>query len=149
MTYSSRLRGSILQVGTTSSEIPARINSSGGSLNKTDPVRLDASGNIQKIDPSIEVQALACIGVAKDSVASLSLTPIVTQGRLENVTVPGTFGDPLYVSKAGGLTNIKPSIGVGGFVEGDFVIFIGIIVKNQTNPLLTDLMVNVRVVGQL
>lgn len=149
MTYNPRLKGDILTVGAVSSELPSRVNASGGSLNKTDPVRLDASGTIQKIDPSIEAQALACIGVAKNSVANGSSTPIVSQGRLEDVTTAGTFGDPLYVSKTGGLTNIKPSIGVGGFVEGDFVIFVGIVAKNQTNPLLKDLMVNVRVVGQL
>lgn len=149
MTYNPRLKGEILTVGAVSSELPERVNDSGASLNKTDPVRLDASGNIQKIDPSVESQALACIGVAKSSVANGSSTAIVSQGRLEDVTTAGTFGDPLYVSKTGGLTNVKPSIGVGGFVEGDFVIFVGIVAKNQANPLLKDLMVNVRVVGQL
>jgi hypothetical protein len=149
MTYNPRLKGAILTVGSVSSELPERINDSGSSINKTDPIRLDASGNIQKIDPSVEAQALACIGVAKSSISNGSSTAIVSQGRLEDVTTAGTFGDPLYVSKSGGLTNVKPSVGVNGFVEGDFVIFVGIVAKNQTNPLLKDLMINIRVVGQL
>ena len=149
MTYNPRLRGSVITAGTVSSELPSRTNSSGGSLNRTDPVRLDTNGAVQKVNPSVEAQVLACIGVAKDSVANSALVGIVTSGRLENVTTPGSLGDSLYLSKTGNLTNVKPSIGSGGFVAGDFVLFIGIVVKNQSNPLLTDLMVNLRLVGQL
>lgn len=149
MTYDPRLYGAVLTIGAVSSELPPIINSSGGSINRTDAARLDSSGNAQKVDPAVEAQALSCLGVFKDSVPNGSLVGIVTQGRLENVTVSGTFGDAMYVSKTGALTHIKPSIGVNGFVAGDFVIFIGLVTKNQSNPLLTDLMVNIRVVGQL
>lgn len=150
MTYDPRTYGkTVITVGAVSTELPSRTNASGGALNRTDPVRLDSSGQVQKVDPSVEAQVLALIGVAKDSVANGSLVGIATGGRLENVTVPGSLGDSLYLSKTGTLTNVKPSIGVGGFVAGDFVVFIGISVKNQANPLLTDLMINIRVVGQL
>lgn len=149
MTYDPRLSGAVLSVGTTSSELPSRTNSSGGALNRTDPVRIDTAGALQKIDVSVETDALTCLGVAKDSVANGNLVGIVTQGRLLDVTVSGTFGDAMYISKTGVLTNVKPSIGVNGFLAGDFVIFIGLIVKNQSNPLLADLMINIRVVGQL
>jgi hypothetical protein len=149
MTYNPRLKGDIIAVGSVSSEIPNRVNDSGGSLNKADPVRLDALGKIKKVDPSIEAQALACIGVSKNYVPNGAVTPIVCQGRLEDITTSGNFGDPLYVSKTGGLTHIKPSIGVNGFLEGDFVILVGVVVNNQTNPLLKDLIINIRVVGQL
>lgn len=149
MTYNPRLKGAVITAGATSSELPPRTNGSGGSLNRTDPVRLDASGVVQKVDPAVEAQALACLGVAKDSVANAALVGIVTQGRLSDVTVSGTFGDSMFLSKTGGLTHIKPTIGVNGFVAGDFVVCIGIVVKNQDNPLLTDLLVNVRLVGQL
>jgi hypothetical protein len=101
------------------------------------------------VDPSIEAQVLACLGVAKDSVANLASVGIVTSGRLQDVTVSGTFGDSMFISKTGGLTHIKPSIGVNGFVAGDFVVAVGIVVKNETNPLLSDLLINLRVVGQL
>jgi len=149
MTYDPRLSGTVLTVGAVSSELPARTNSSGGSLNRTDPIRLDSSGTVQKVDPSVESQVLSCIGVAKDSISNGASVGIVTGGRLENVTVPGSFGDSLFLSKTGTLTNVKPAIGVGGFVTGDFVLSIGIVVKNQDNPLLSDLLVNIRLVGQL
>ena len=149
MTYDPRLSGSVLSVGAASSELLPRTNSSGAALNRTDPVRLDSAGAVQKVDVSIESQVIACLGVAKDSVGNLSQVGIVTQGKLEDVTVSGTFGDSMFISKTGNLTHIKPSIGVNGFVAGDFVVAIGIVVKNQANPFLVDLMVNVRLVGQL
>lgn len=149
MTYNPRLRGAVITAGAVSSELPARTNSSGASITRTNPVRLDNNGEVQRVNPSVESQVLACIGVAKDSVSNGALVGIVTSGRVEDVTVPGSFGDTLFLSKTGSLTNTKPSIGAGGFVAGDFILAIGIVVKNQSNPLLTDLLVNVRVVGQL
>lgn len=147
MTFDPRSYGGIVTSGATSSELPSRTNSSGASINRTNPVRLDSSGAVQRVDPSIEAQVLSCIGVAKDSVANAAPVGIVTGGRLEDVTVSG-LGDQ-YLSKTGALTNTKPSIGVGGFVAGDFILFVGIAVKNQSNPLLTDLLVNLQVRGQL
>lgn len=150
MTYDPRLYGStVVAVGAVSSELPARVNASGISLNKTDPVRIDASGQLQKIDCSVEAEVLACLGVARASAANGNSTGIVTGGRLEDVTVPGSLGDRLFLSKTGGLTNVTPAIGVGGFVAGDFVVLIGISVKNATNPSLTDLMVTLSVIAQL
>lgn len=150
MTYDPRTYGkSVITVGAVSTELPARTNASGASVDRTQPLRLDISGQIQAVNPSVEPDVMALIGVAKDSVANGALVGIATSGRLENVTVPGSLGDSLYLSKTGKLTNIKPSVGVNGFVSGDFVVFIGISVKNQTNPLQTDLMINIRVVGQL
>lgn len=149
MTYDPRLSGSVLTVGVVSSELPERVNSSGSSLNRTDPVRVDVDGLLQKVDVSVEAQVLSCLGLAKNSVGNLASVGILTQGRLEDVTISGTFGDQMFISKTGGLTHIKPNIGVNGFVAGDFVVSVGIAVKNQTNPLLTDLIVNIRLVGQL
>jgi len=150
MTYDPRTYGkTVITVGAVSTELPPRTNASGASVNRTQPLRIDVSGQAQAVNPSVESEVLALIGVAKDSVANGALVGIATSGRLENVTVPGSLGDSLYLSKTGNLTNVKPSIGVGGFVSGDFVVFIGISVKNQSNPLLTDLMVNIKVVGQL
>jgi hypothetical protein len=149
MTYDPRLSGSVLTIGVASSELPARTNASGASVTRTNPIRLDSNGDIQRVDPSIEAHVLACVGVAKDSVANSALCGIVTSGRLVDVTVPGSLGDTLFLSKTGTLTNLKPSIGVDGFVSGDFVLSIGIVVKNQDNPLLSDLLINIRLVGQL
>lgn len=149
MTYNPRLRGSTLDVAAVRAAIPARLNGSGGSLNKGQPVRLDSSGQLLTVDPAVEAQARACLGLAATSISPSGSSEVIIQGRLENVTVPGSVGEVLYVSKTGVLTNVQPSIGVGGFVAGDFVVSVGVIASNLTNPLLTDVMVDVKVVGQL
>ena len=149
MTYNPRLRGSTLDIATVRSVIPSRPNGSGGSLNKGQPVRLDSSGQLLTVDPSVESQARACLGLVTTSISPSGSSEVIIQGRLVDVTVPGSIGEVLYVSKSGTPTNVQPSIGVGGFVAGDFVVSIGVIASNLTNPLLTDVMVDVRVVGQL
>jgi hypothetical protein len=147
--YNPRLKGSILDVGAVRSEIPPRLNGSGGSLNKGQPTRLDSSGQLLSVDPTVESQAKACLGLVKQSVGPSGSTAIVLQGRLVDVTVPGSVGDLLYISKTGGITNTQPSIGVGGFLAGDFVVSVGVIAANLSNNLLTDIMVDIKIVGQL
>jgi hypothetical protein len=55
----------------------------------------------------------------------------------------------VYISKLGTLTNIKPSLGINGFGEGDFIIKIGMIAQNADNVLNKDLLVGIQVMGQL
>ena len=57
--------------------------------------------------------------------------------------------DVLYVSKTGGVTNVKPSIGVDGFTAGDVIIRLGVVSKNRDNPSNKDLIVNVAIIGVL
>lgn len=149
MTYNPRLRGAILDVAAVRSAVPSRPNGTGVSLDKGQPVRLDSSGQLLTINPSIESQARACLGLISQSISSSGSSEIITQGRLVDVTVPGAVGEVLYVSKTGTLTNTQPSIGVGGFEAGDFAVSVGVVVSNLTNPLLFDVMVDVKVVGQL
>jgi hypothetical protein len=149
MTYNPRLRGSILDAAAVRSAIPSRPNGSGGSLNKGQPVRLDSSGQLLKIDPGVEAEARACLGLVAQSISPSGSSEVITQGRLVDVTVSGSVGEVLYISKTGELSNVQPSIGVGGFVAGDFVVSVGVIASNLTNPLLKDVMVDVKVVGQL
>jgi hypothetical protein len=55
----------------------------------------------------------------------------------------------MYIDKTGNLTDIKPSIGVNSFIAGDFVISVGVIAKNATNPANKDLVISIDVIGQL
>ena len=126
-----------------------RANASGTVLAKGTPVRTTSSGDVDYINVSIEAHAFAVSGVIQDAVPNLSTGPVLTSGRLLNLTTSFAFGDPVYVSKSGGLTNLKPDVGVGGFVVGDFVIAIGVIGKNADNPVNKDLILNIGVTGQL
>lgn len=124
-------------------------NGSGATLTALTPVRGDTSGKANTVDVATEAQAFAIVGITKASISNGSDGTIVIGGRLKNITTSAVFGDKLFVSKTGGVTATKPDIGSGGFVAGDFVIEMGVIVRNNTVITNKDLDVNIRVVGQL
>lgn len=124
-------------------------NSTGFTIIRATPVKINADGSIGLVDPSIESDIDGLAGLTKDNVLDGSAIDVVSAGTLENITTLANVGDTLYLSKAGSLTNQKPSIAVAGFVAGDWIVRLGVIAKNQVNPLLKDLIVNIQFVGQL
>lgn len=148
MSYNPLLRGNVLEA--LANEAGDNIeNNSGLTIAKATPVRIDTDGNMRSINVSVEAEALAVAGVARENIISGNSGPVLSSGRVEDIVTTANNGDVLYVAKTGGLTNIKPSIGVGGFVSGDFVIRIGVLYKNEDDPLKQDLLLNISVVGQL
>lgn len=123
-------------------------NNTGFSIPKFIPVKLTASG-METIDPSVEADVDALAGLTRDIVLNGQSGQVVTSGLVENTGLSYAVGTIIYVSKSGGITDTKPSIGVGGFVEGDFVIRLGVIVENEGNPSLRDCLLNIQMVGQL
>jgi hypothetical protein len=87
-------------------------------------------------------------GVANEMILTGTSGSIITNGKVSDIS-GFNFGDYLYVSKTGGLTSTLPSEGVAGFIEGDWVIRVGVVGKNQDDPLLKDLFVNVQIIGQI
>jgi hypothetical protein len=124
-------------------------NQSGATISTLQPVTVDANGRLKAVDVSLEADALKVIGVAKENIPNNSNGDVVASGRFENITTSLNFGDYVYVSKSGGLTEILPSEGVGGFVSGDFIIRIGVITRNVTYPTQKDLLVSVVTLGQV
>jgi hypothetical protein len=124
-------------------------NNTGSSIPAFQPVRADIFGDMALVDVAVEAESLAIVGITKTTIPDATTGPMVTSGRLENVTGSFTFGDVLFVSKTGGLTNTKPDIGVDGFVAGDWVIKLGVVTKNQSNPILKDLIIQIQLMGQL
>lgn len=125
-------------------------NDSGATLLKLSPVCEDALGSLNVVDVSSEASANACIGVVSDtSILDGNQGNIISFGRLQNITTSFSFGEVLFVDKVGALTNQKPTIGVNGFVSGDWMVRIGIISRNVDNALQKDLLVNINIVGQL
>lgn len=121
----------------------SRTNNTGVTFNKGTPSRINVSGDPDFIDVSIEAQAKSVFALAGENIANLESGSFVQNGKIENFTTSFSFGDTIYVSKTGGLTNIPPTIGVGGFVSGDFMIKLGIIAKNESNPALKDILVDI------
>ena len=126
-----------------------RTNNTGSVINKGVPVRINSSGELDFIDVSVESDALSIIAVANQAIPSGTAGAIISTGLIADIATSAGYGDTLWVSKTGGLTDVKPSEGVGGFVQGDLVIFVGVIAKNEINPLFKDLLLSIRVVGQL
>lgn len=123
-------------------------NQTGMALPKGTPVKITSSG-ISTIDVSQEADIDALGGVLKEDAPDSSKGNIITSGSVENLSTPFAVGTSVFISKLGTLTNIKPSVGVNGFGEGDFVVLIGMIAVNVDNPGNKDLLVRLQVVGQL
>jgi hypothetical protein len=126
-----------------------RPNNTGVTIGKATPVRINTFGELDFINVSVEAQAMNSAGVVSEDIINGASGAVITSGKISNITTSASFGDVVYVSKTGVLTNTKPSLGVGGFVSGDFIISVGVVAKNTDNPLNKDLVVIIDVVGQL
>jgi hypothetical protein len=148
MGYSPLFRGS-------SAKAPSRAlqtnypNASGSTLVKGTVVAVNSSSQIVSIDVSDEVVVQALVGVTAIDIPNSATGAIMSGGRLEEITQTFALGDAIYVGKNGVITNTKPSQGVGGFVAGDFVIFVGVVVKNEFDAAKKDIQLMFSLVGQL
>ncbi len=124
------------------------INDTGSTIAKCIPVKITSLG-MGTVDPSVEADIDAFAGVTNAAVNDGDTAEIVTSGLIAQSGLSFAFGSAIYISKSGGVTNIKPSIGVSGFIEGDFVVRLGVIVKNEANPSLKDVLLNIQFLGQL
>lgn len=123
------------------------VNNTGSLIPKLTPVRLATLG-MQVVDISNEIQIDGFAGITRGPVANGAQGEIVNSGVIDDISVSYGIGETLYVAKSGGVTNIKPSVGVSGFTSGDFVIRLGVVAPN-TNPAKKDLLVQISIIGQL
>lgn len=135
--------------GTSAKTVSQFKNGTLSTLSALTPVYVNASGDIAAVDPSFESKSFGSVGIVVSDISSAQFGDIACFGRMLNITTSTSFGDILYVSKTGTLTNVKPSIGVGGFISGDWVIRVGVVCKNIATPTNKDLLVNIVVQGQL
>jgi hypothetical protein len=144
MTYSRKFVGNV-------NKAPAGgdfTNNTGSFLAELTPVSINAvTGYVDLIDVSNEDTSVIAL-VANDTPDG-QVGELIFNGRVKDVAVTGNFGDVVVVSKSGGLTTIDPEIGVGGFVAGDLVIVIGVLGKNNDDPLKKDLFVSIDISGAL
>lgn len=125
-------------------------NGSGSTLVMAVPVSVNASSQLVPLNVSSEASTQAIVGLTSISIPNAATGSVVDSGRLENITTSFAVGDAVYAGKLNPLTNSKPNIGDSeGFTTGDFVVFIGVIVKNEFNPILFDLKLMISVAGQL
>lgn len=125
------------------------LNDSGSLIAKLNPVSIAATGGIKTTNVADETESLGAIGLTESAIGNGASGTVTSFGRLSNSGTGFSISDVLYVSKTGGITNAKPSIGVSGFVSGDWIIKVGVVAVNLTNPANKDIIVNISVIGQL
>ena len=100
---------------------------------------MNAFGKLVPLDVTSQSSWQAFVGYANVRIPAGDTGPVISTGRLLNVTTSYTAGTALYIGTDGNPTSIVPSVGVNGFVEGDMVIFLGVIVVNESNPSELDI----------
>lgn len=148
MTYSPNFRGNSARGSSRQCQTNYQ-SGSGSTMSKGVPVSVNAFGQVTPTDVSDETSVEGIVGLLSADLPTAASGGVISDGRVEDVTTSFVYGDPVYVAKAGGLTNTRPSIGVGSFVTGDFVIFLGVVVQNEFNPAKKDIQLMISIVGQL
>lgn len=116
------------------------------------PVSTDSTGKLAPINVSDSLSVQRFVGITSAAIPSAANGTIYNAGRAEALGAELSsfnFGDALYIDKTGVLTSTKPDYGINGFATGDYVIFIGVVVKNEFNPGEKDIQLMIEVIGQL
>lgn len=151
MSYSPNFTNNTGAGAATSARKIARnyTNGSGGSLPKGSPVGTLSSGLVDIIDVSDKASVDGFVGLYNQTTPNAASGQVLDSGLLEDITTSFSIGDPVYISKAGILTNIVPVAGSNSFVSGDYVIFLGVIVINEFDNLKKDLKILIAKPGRL
>lgn len=124
-------------------------NGTVSTIAKTVPVSADSSGKLTITDVTSETSVNAFVGITQSSIPSSANGSVVSGGRLEDVTTSLNIGDPVYLGLSGTLISTKPDYGVAGFAIGDFVVFLGVVVKNEFDNTKKDIQLMIETIGQL
>lgn len=142
-----------LAPGGSSSVVPTLgetlANQSGSDLGALVGVGIGTNGYIELIDVSDETSTYTFRGVTAVAITDTSSGLVVTAGRIENVTTGFALRDRLYIAKDGTITNVPPEIGQDGFAAGDWILYVGCVVVNQSNGSNKDFFLKPEIIGQL
>jgi hypothetical protein len=130
-------------------------NNTGSTIAQGTP--LSATGTSNYVAPTnvtSEASVQAFVGYAQFRIPNASLGPVISAGRLENLQgYSFSIGNPIYISTTGSLQNTYPVDADGNpvapFTAGDYMVFCGVIVQNQSNPSLQDLQILTQTIGVL
>lgn len=150
MTYSPNYFGSAAK-GSSRQTKSGYQNGTGSTMPVGAPVATNTGGQLILVDVSSEVSVEAMVGLAAESIPSAANGQIASDGRLEEIPLGLGFsiGDPIWVGVGGTLTKVKPDLSQPGWSSGYFVIFVGVVVKNEFDALKQDIQLCRQVIGQL
>lgn len=128
------------QISTASALVTEYTNASAvTAIPQAQACSINGAGLLVPLDVSSQSSWTAFVGYANVRIPASALGPVIVNGRLQNFTTAYAIGTPLYIGTDGNPTNIIPSVGVNGFVSGDMVIFLGVLVPNEEIPSETDI----------
>jgi hypothetical protein len=144
------------QQGTGSSRqlLTNYYNNTGLAIPQGSPCSTQTDGSIAPTDVTSQTSVQAFVGYAYVRIPNASSGSVISGGRLQNLTgYVFSVGDAIYISVGGSLQNIKP-VDSGGnpvapFTSGDYMVFCGVIVRNETNNTQQDLQILTQVLGAL
>lgn len=110
-------------------------------------VSTNGSGQLVPLNISSLASVNNMVGYALSRIPASASGSIISNGRLLNFTTSYSIGTPLWIDTNGNPTNIVPQIGVNGFVSGDYVIFLGVVVANAISG--TDIALFTQITGTL
>jgi hypothetical protein len=138
--------------GTSMSLVTNYTNSSSvNPIPQGTPVSLTGTADfIAPTDVTSQASISAFVGVAQFRIAASGNGPVLSNGRLQNLTGWSfSIGNSIWIGLSGILQSTRPDYGVTGFATGDYVYYIGTIVQNESNSLQQDLVVLPQLIGEL
>ena len=138
------------QTSTASAVVTDYTNASAiTAIPQAQAVSVNSSGLLTPLDVSSQSSWNNFVGYAYIRIPTSTLGQVIANGRLQNITTALPVGTPLWVGKDSNPTDTPPSIGVNGFVSGDMVIFLGVLVQNEANPSEIDISLFTQFIGTL
>jgi hypothetical protein len=150
MSYNPNFTGSVGN-GSSRQTQTTFTNGSGGIVAPITAISTNSSGQFVLTDVTDETTVETWIGLTAETIANLAAGLVISDGRLPNVNSLGfSTGDAVWVGATPGqLTNVKPDLTASGWSEGDFVLFVGVIVQNEINPSQQDIQLLRQLIGEL
>jgi hypothetical protein len=148
MSYNPLFNGSTFN-GSSRQLITNYQNGTGIAIPQGTPVSTNSIGQIVPTDVTSQASVQAIVGYANVRIPSGAYGGVISSGRLENISTSFAIGDAVYIGLGGTLINTKPDYGVSGFAAGDWIVFVGVLTKNEFNPTLTDLQLFTQTIAQL
>jgi len=109
-----------------------------------------SSDQIAPTDVTSQSSIAAFVGIAQFRIAASANGPVLSNGRLLNITgYSFSIGDSIWVGVGGIIQNVRPDDGVTGFGPGNYVYYVGTVTQNESNALQQDLVVMPQLIGEL
>lgn len=150
MSYSPAFRGSSAK-GSSTATGSGYQNASGSTFPIAAPVSTNGSGQTLLTDVSSESSVEKWVGLTSESTPNGANGQVAGDGRLQNIPLGLGFsvGDPIWVGLSGTLTKQKPDTALPGWGSGFWILFVGVVVKNEFNPSNQDIQLCRQIIGQL